>query len=193
MIFGYARVSKSEQNLDLQLDALRNFGVDEIYEEKISTRKTQRPVLQEVLLKLRAGDTLVIWRLDRLGRTVKQLIMLAEEFESKGIHFVSLQEDLNTSTATGKFTFHIFCAMAQMERDIISERTTAGLDAARARGRSGGRPRVDSKIMERALKMYKSNEFSIKEILEATGISRTTLFKYVDIKKNRGDKQNGKG
>ena len=179
MIFGYARVSKEEQNLDLQLDALRKYGVDEIFEEKLSSRKLQRPVLQEVLLKLRAGDTLVIWRLDRLGRTVKQLITLAEEFDKKGINFVSVNENLDTTTATGRFTFHLFCALAQMERDVISERTKAGLDAARSRGRSGGRSPVDEKTIATAVKMHRSNEFTVKEILESTGISRTTLYKYV--------------
>ena len=195
MIFGYARVSTSEQNLDLQLDALRKYGIDELYEEKISTRRTQRPVLQEVLLKLRAGDTLVVWRLDRLGRTVKQLISLAEEFEEKGIQFVSLEENLDTTTAAGRFTFHLFCAMAQMERDVLTERTSAGIAAARARGRNGGRPSADKTAIEKALKMYKTNEFSINEILATTGISRTTLYKYIDIRKNkpRGETPNGKG
>ena len=194
MRFGYARVSKTEQHIELQIDALRKYGVDEIFEEKISSRKLSRPKLQELLGKLRPGDTLVVWRLDRLGRTVKQLIALAEDFEAKGINFVSLQENLDTTTATGKFTFHLFCSMAQMERDVISERTKAGLDAARARGRNGGRTPVDSKTIEKALKMYKSDEFSIKEILETTGISKTTLYKYLDketIKK--GDGKRGKG
>lgn len=193
MKFGYARVSKTEQNIDLQIDALREYGVDEIFEEKISTRKLSRPKLQELLGKLRSGDTLVVWRLDRLGRTVKQLIALAEDFEEKGINFVSLQENLDTTSATGKFTFHLFCSMAQMERDVISERTKAGLDAARSRGRSGGRKAIDDKTIEKAVKMYKSNEFSIKEILETTGIAKTTLYKYLDeetIKK--GDRKRGK-
>lgn len=192
MKFGYARVSKQEQHIELQLDALRRYGVDEIFEEKISTRKIARPKLQELLGKLRSGDTLVVWRLDRLGRTVKQLLSLAEDFEDKGISFVSLAENLDTTTATGKFTFHMFCAMAQMERDVISERTKAGLDAARSRGRNGGRKSVDSKTIEKALKMYKSDEFSVKEILETTGISKTTLYKYIEIKDPRkGDKKNG--
>ncbi len=193
MKFGYARVSTEEQNMDLQLDALRKYGVDEIYEEKISSRKMFRPKLQEVLGKLRCGDTFVVCRLDRLGRTVKQLISLAEDFEDKGINFVSLQENLDTTTATGKFTFHLFCSMAQMERDVISERTKAGLDAARARGRSGGRKAVDKKTIDTAIKMYKSNEFSITDILKINGISKTTLYKYLDeetIKK--GEKKRGR-
>ena len=179
MIFGYARVSKEDQNIFLQIDALRNYGVDEIFEEKISGRHQRRPKLQELLSKLRAGDTLVIWRLDRLGRTAKQLISLAEDFEKNGIRFVSLKENLDTTTATGKFCFLIFCAIAQMERDVISERTKAGLDAARARGRHGGRPAPDKKKLEKARKMYESQKFSVREIAETVGISVTTFYKYI--------------
>jgi DNA invertase Pin-like site-specific DNA recombinase len=194
MKFGYARVSKQEQHIELQIDALRKYGVDEIFEEKISTRKDARPKLQELLGKLRTSDTLVIWRLDRLGRTVKQLLAIAEDFENKGVNFVSLHENLDTTTATGKFTFHLFCSIAQMERDVITERTKAGLEAARSRGRTGGRKSVESKTIEKALKMYLSNEFSIKAILETTGISKTTLYKYIELNDPRkGDKSNGKG
>ncbi len=179
MIFGYARVSKEEQNIDLQIDALKKYGVDEIFEEKVSTRKNVRPALQELLSKLRTGDVLVVWRLDRLGRTMKQLIALAEEFEQNGIHFVSLQENLDTNTATGKFCFHMFCAAAQMERDVISERTKAGLEAARARGRKGGRPRIAEHTIETARKMWLSNDFSVQEILDATGISKAAFYRRV--------------
>jgi DNA invertase Pin-like site-specific DNA recombinase len=188
MKFGYARVSKQEQHIELQIDALKKYGVDEIYEEKISAREPTRPKLQELLIKLRKDDTLIVWRLDRLGRTVKQLIALAEDFNEKGINFVSLQENLDTTTATGKFTFHMFCSIAQMERDVISERTKAGLEAARSRGRNGGRKAADNKTVESVLKMYKTNEFSVKEILKATGISKTTLYKYVALSKIEADK-----
>ena len=196
MIFGYARGSKQEQDIDIQLDALKAYGVDEIYEEELSSQKLIRPKLNELLSKLRSGDTLVVWKLDRLSRTVKQLITLAEDFETKRIYFISLQESLDTTTATGKFSFHLFCSMAQMERDIISERTKAGLEAARTRGRNGGRKSVDIKTIEKALKMYKSNEFSVKDILEATNISKTTLYKYIKhngIDREKGDNGNGKG
>lgn len=184
MRFGYARVSTDDQNLDLQKDALRDYGIDEIFEEKISTKKTDRPELKKLLNKLRAGDTLVVWRLDRLGRTVSQLVEMASEFENKGINFVSLREQLDTTTAQGRFCFHIFCAMAQMERDIISERTKAGLDAARKRGRVGGRKPVDQRKIEKALKMYFSNEFSIEEITTTTGIHKATLYKYINQQRN---------
>jgi len=179
MKFGYARVSTDDQNLYLQIDALKDYGVDEIFEEKESGTKKNRPELLSLLSKLRAGDTLVIWRLDRLGRTVKQLLELAEDFEKKGINFVSLQEDFDTSTPMGKFVFVVFCAMAQMERDITSERTKAGMTAAKKRGRVGGRRPKDNKNVEIALKMYYSNEYSIPEIIEATGLSKTTIYKYV--------------
>lgn len=179
MKFGYARVSKDDQNLDLQIDALKEYGVDEIYKEKITGKKKDRQQLTELLGKLRTGDTLVIWRLDRLGRTVKQLLALAEDFEKRNIHFVSLTEAFDTSTPMGKFVFHMFCGIAQMERDVIAERTVAGLLAAKKRGRSGGRRPKDSKSIETALKMYFSNEFSIKDIEKATGLSKTTIYKYV--------------
>ncbi len=178
MKFGYARVSTSEQNLDLQIDALKKYGVDEIYTEKVSGTK-RKPKLKELLSKLRKGDTLVIWKLDRLGRTVLQLVELAEDLTNREINFVSIVENLDTSTAMGKFTFHIFCAVSQMERDVISERTKAGLAAARARGRKGGRPKTNKKTIDKALKMYYTEEFSIKEIIESTGISKGTLYNYI--------------
>jgi len=183
MKFGYARVSTTEQSLDLQIEALNSYGVDEIFTEKISGTITNRPELQKLRNKLRKGDTLVIYSLDRLGRTVNQLVNLAEEFDKEGINFVSLKENLDTHTASGKFSFHMFCAIAQMERDIISERTKAGLKAAKKRGKFGGRPPLDKKIVDTAIKMYYSDQFTIKEIQEATGIAKSTLYKYINIQK----------
>jgi DNA invertase Pin-like site-specific DNA recombinase len=179
MTFGYARVSKDDQNLLLQIDALKEYGVDEIYEEKITGTRQDRQQLTELLGKLRTGDTLVIWRLDRLGRTVKQLLSLSESFEEKGINFVSITEKFDTTTSMGKFCFTLFCAIAQMERDVISERTKAGLKAARRRGRMGGRKPKEKKNIERAVKMYISNEFAISDITEATGLCKTSIYKYV--------------
>ena len=178
MKFGYVRVS-TDQNLDLQIDALKDYGVDEIYEEKITSSRRNRQQLSELLRKLRAGDTLVIWRLDRLGRTVKQVLAMAENFKHKGIHFVSLHETIDTSTPTGKFIFEVFCALAQMERDVISERTIVGMTIAKESGRSMGRRPIATKKVEKALKMYFSDEFSINDIIEATGLGKTTIFKYV--------------
>lgn len=179
MIFGYARVSTKEQNLDLQIDALKTFGVDEIHEEKISSREKKRHVLDNLILNMRKGDTLVVYKLDRLGRTVTQLIDLVESFTNRGINFVSLSEQINTTTPIGKFVFHVLCAMAQMERDILSERTKDALAAAKLRGRSGGRPTVEKSTVKNALKLYKSKEYPINDILKMTGISKGTLYKYI--------------
>lgn len=192
MKFGYARVSKDEQNLDLQIDALNVYGVDEIFEDKVTEPRQNRQQLTELLGKLRAGDTLVIWRLDRLGRTIKQLFGLIKDFEEKGIHFVSLQEKFDTSTPMGKFVYDIFCAMSQMELDVKSERTKAGMIAAKRRGHFCGRKPKGNESVENALKMYFSNELSINDILETTGLSKTTLYKYVREYKNNNDEKNMK-
>ncbi len=139
---GYARVSTGEQNLDLQLDALNNAGCSKIFTDELSGAKTDRPGLTEALNYLRAGDTLVVWKLDRLGRSLKDLIEHVEHLKSNGIEFKSLNESIDTASPTGKFTFHLFSALAEFERDLIRERTRAGLAAARARGRIGGRKKA---------------------------------------------------
>ena len=181
MKFGYAGLNKDDQNSDLQIDALNVYGVDEIYEEKVTGTDTRqnRQQLTELLGKLRAGDTLVIWQLNRLGRTVKQFLPLIKDFEEKGIHFVSLQEKFDTSAPMGKFVHGVFCAMAQMELDVISERTKTSTIAATRRSRFSGRKPKENTIVENVLKMYFSTEFSITDIIEATGLSKTTIYKYV--------------
>lgn len=183
MKFGYARVSTKDQVNDRQLDALRTYGVDEIFEEKITGTKKSRPQLNLLLSKLRTGDTLVIYELKRLGRNTKQLLALAEDFQANGIEFVSLTEQIDTTTPMGRFVFVTWCALAQLDRDIISENTKSGLAAAKARGRVGGRKPHNAKKVELALKMYYQNEFTIKEITEATGISKQSIYEYV--KKNK--------
>lgn len=192
MKFGYARVSTDKQITDRQMDALRSYGVDEIFEEKISGTKKSRPQLNLLLSKLRTGDTLVVYELKRLGRNTKQLLALAEDFQANGIEFVSLTEQIDTTTPMGRFVFTTWCALAQLDRDIISENTKSGLAAAKARGRVGGRKPTDKKQVEKALKMYYTNEFSIKEILETTGISKTSLYKYVNKNKEEREKEHGK-
>ncbi|MCM3708573.1 recombinase family protein [Cytobacillus firmus] len=177
MKFGYARVSTQDQNLDMQLDALKDFGCDQIFQEKITTRKADRPQLEEMIKVLRPGDTVVIFKLDRISRSTKHLIELSELFENKGVQFVSLQDSIDTSTPMGRFFFRVMASIAELERDIVSERTRAGLSAARARGRKGGRPKADEKKVELAVKMYKSKDYSIKEIVEATGVSQATLYR----------------
>lgn len=192
MKFGYARVSTEDQVTDRQLDALRAYGVDEIFEEKITGTKRNRPELNKLLSKLRTGDTLVVYELKRLGRNTKQLLAMAEEFQANGIEFVSLTEQLDTTTPMGRFVFTTWCALAQLDRDIISENTKSGLAAAKARGRVGGRKPHDRKQIEKALKMYFSNEFTIKEITETTGISKPSIYEYVHKYKEEGNKENGK-
>src|SRR6266849_2933432 len=149
MLIGYARVSTHEQNLDLQLDALKAAGCGKIFTDKISTLKEERKGLLEALEYVRPGDVLVVWKLDRLGRTLKQLIELVALFNQMGIGFKSLKETIDTTTSTGKLVFHFFAALAEIERDIIHERTRAGLEAARARGRSGGRPKIQDTATKR--------------------------------------------
>lgn len=183
MKFGYARVSTENQIMDRQIDALKKYAVDEIFEEKISGTKKDRPQLNLLLNKLRSGDTLVVFELKRLGRNTKQLLSLMEEFKEKNIEFVSLTENIDTSTPMGRFVFTTWCALAQLDRDIISENTKSGLAAARARGRFGGRKPHDKKKIETALKMYYSKKFYIREITEMTGISKQSLYNY--IRKNK--------
>ena len=139
MKYGYARVSTPDQCLNLQLDALRLYGVDHICEEKISGKNKNKPVLDALIAKLKTGDQLIVWKLDRLGRRTCELIKLQEALEKKNIALISLTEQLNTSTPIGKFAFHLLCCIAEMERNIISERTIAGLTSAKAKGRIGGR------------------------------------------------------
>jgi len=184
MIFGYARVSTQDQNLDLQIDALKQYGVDQIFQEKMTGTKRERPQLDEMLKYLRKGDTVVVWKLDRIGRSTKHLVDLINEFGEKGINFVSLKDGIDTSTATGKLVFTIFAGLAEFERDMISERTKAGLESAIARGRKGGRPRKDEDKVNLALKMYDSKQYSITEITKATGVSKTTLYRYIKKRNN---------
>ena len=185
MKFGYARVSTEDQTTDRQIDALISYGVDEIYEEKITGTLKNRPQLDLLLNKLRKDDLLVIYDLTRLGRNAKQLLSLAEEFSEKGVGLVSLHEHLDTTTPVGQFVFTMLCAIAQLDRDIIIENTKAGLEAARSRGRNGGRPKLDPKKVSKALKMYKSKEFSIKEITDTTGISKAALYEYLKEEKGK--------
>lgn len=182
MKFGYARVSTLDQSLSLQLDALQQYGIDQTFEEKESGKRKDRPRLEELLKMLRKDDTVVIYKLDRISRSTKHLIELMEEFEEKGIHFVSLQDNIDTTTAMGRFFFRMLASIAELERDIISERTKDGLNAARARGRNGGRPKVDSKKVALAIKMYESKDYSLSQIKTATGIGATTLYRYLGKK-----------
>ena len=180
MLIGYARVSTHEQNLDLQKDALKKAGCKKVYVEQASGSKSSRPELERTMEVLREGDTLVVWRLDRLGRSLKHLIDLVTKLEESGIGFRSLTESMDTTTNNGKLIFHIFGALAEFERNLIRERTQAGLAAARARGRKGGRPHaLDDKKRATAVRMYNSREHSVGEICRTMGISRPTLYNYL--------------
>ena len=178
MKIGYARVSTLDQNLDLQLDALKKLGCDHIYEEKASGNTKERPELTHCLKSLRPGDTLAVWRLDRLGRSLQDLITIVKNLESSGVAFVSVTENIDTSTATGKLMFHVFGALAEFERNLIQERTQAGLTAARARGRVGGRKAVlDDKQRAQAKAMMADKSLSVGDIAKTMKVSRSTLYR----------------
>jgi DNA invertase Pin-like site-specific DNA recombinase len=183
MEIGYARVSTGEQTLDLQLDALSKAGCGKVSTETASGAKADRPVLDEVLSYLRAGDTLVVWRLDRLGRSLQHLIEVVAQLAVRGIGFKSLTEQIDTTTSGGKLVFHVFGALAEFERDLIRERTQAGLAAARARGRTGGRPKklADPKQLELARALYAGGQTDIATICRTLGISRATLYRALKL------------
>lgn len=184
MKIGYARVSTEEQNLDRQLDILKQAGCDRIYEEKVSGVKKERTELNKMLDQIRTGDVIIISDLTRLSRSVKDLFSLVEQIEEKGANIKSIKESwVDTTTAQGKLMFTIFAGISQFERDLISQRTIEGLNAARARGKKGGRPKTNEKDIKLAVKMYNSKNYSISEITKATGVSKTTLYRYINNNK----------
>ena len=181
MKIGYVRVSKQEQNEELQIDALKEAGCDKWFLDKMTGSKAERKGLTEALAYLRPGDTFVVWKLDRAGRSLTHLIELLKGLKERGIEFISLTEQIDTTTPGGKLIFHLMGALAEFERDLIRERTNAGLAAARARGRVGGRPRklkTNGKVAL-AQRMFADQSHSISEICAALGISRATLYRYV--------------
>ncbi len=182
MRIGYARVSTADQNLDVQVDALRKAGCHAIYEERASGSDTsKRPELTQALKALRPGDSLVVWRLDRLGRNVRQLLDLVHQLHAGEMQFVSLTEMIDTSTANGELVFNVFSALAQFERQLITERTRAGLAAAKARGRIGGRKRKLSPADIKEIRAYAStDEVPVTTLAKRFGVSRPTIYKYLD-------------
>lgn len=181
MKIGYARVSTDEQNPELQIDALEKAGCEKIYIDKVSGAKTERKELSEALNYARQGDCLVVWRLDRLGRSLKHLIEIVDGLETAGVGFVSLQEGFDTTTSGGKLVFQIFGALAEFERNLIRERTNAGLKAARTRGRIGGRKaKLSREQVDTLRNMYESKAHTIKEICGVFGISKPTFYRYVE-------------
>jgi DNA invertase Pin-like site-specific DNA recombinase len=183
MLVGYARVSTDDQTLALQLDALQAASCEKVFTDTISGAKAERPGLSEALEFCRPGDVLAVWRLDRLGRSLTQLIALMTTLDEREVGFRSLTEQIDTTTSGGKLIFHIFGALAEFERNLIRERTRAGLAAARARGRQGGRPKSTAldtpRKIQMAQKMYDDQENTIEEICRTLGISRATLYRYI--------------
>lgn len=181
MLIGYARVSTQDQNLDLQVEALEKNGCDRIYQEIVSGIKAEREALNEALSYLRTGDTLVVWRLDRLGRSLKQLIELINSLQEREVGFKSVVEAIDTTTPTGQFFFHITGAFAELERNLIRERTRAGLASARARGRKGGRPKaLDLETFRMALVLYNEKNTTVANICKRFNISKRTFYRYLE-------------
>lgn len=179
MKIGYARVSTDDQNLDLQRDALAAAGCEKVFEDKESGAKAKRPGLDACLEFARPGDTVVVWRLDRLGRSVSDLVQLVGQLEKAGVGFESLKERIETASATGRLVFHIFAAFAEFERNLTRERTAAGLNAARARGRKGGRKGLDEEKITALRQLYADKSNTPAMICNTLKISRSTLYRYV--------------
>lgn len=177
MRFGYARVSTEEQRLDRQVDALEEAGCERIYLEKASGAKAGRPELEKLLSVLRDGDEVVVAKLDRISRSTRHLIELAERFDEMGVDFISLNDSIDTTTPMGRFFFRVMASIVELERDMIVERTKDGLSAACARGHGGGRPKAPAEAVSRVRRMHESGKFSISEITGATGISKSTLYR----------------
>jgi len=180
MKIGYARISSADQSLSLQQDALAAAGCHRVFSDTASGARQDRPELQRALEQLREDDVLITWRLDRLGRSLKHLIDIVSDLEEQGVGFVSLQEGFDTTTNGGRLVFHIFGALADFERGLIRERTMAGLQAARARGRKGGRPeKLKSSQVRTLVSMYNSKQHSIAEISRTFAVSRPTIYRYI--------------
>ena len=177
-VFGYARVSTEQQNLDRQLDMLQKYGVDFIYNEKMTGTKRNRPELEKLLERLTEGDTVVVESLSRLGRSTKDLIWLMETFNSKGVNLVSLKESIDTTTSTGKLLFTLMSAIAQFERDVIADRTREGL----SKKKVFISPRTDSEKLRKAIKLYNTQQYSLAEIEDMTGVKRSTLYRGIRSK-----------
>jgi DNA invertase Pin-like site-specific DNA recombinase len=179
MYIGYARVSKEDQNLDLQIEALERMGCQKIYQDQITGLRTDRPGLTQALEQLRENDTFVVWKLDRLGRSVKGLVEFVTELEKKKVHFKSLTDQIDTSTPAGRFFFHVMASLAQMERELIVERTRAGLESARSRGRIGGRKRLMTSSKIESAKKLLANGIPPKEVAHNLGVSIPTLYRWI--------------
>ena len=180
MKLGYARVSTDDQNLDSQIAVLKEAGADHIYTDIISGSKSQRKGLAELLKFARSGDSIIVYKLDRLGRSLKELLILIEDLKSKGINLIITSQSIDTSTPAGRAMFQMFGMIAEFERELIKERTMIGLKAARARGRFGGRPKLLTKEKQENLKtIYNTKQVSINEICNMFNITKPTLYRYL--------------
>lgn len=183
MLIGYARVSTQDQHLELQREALQRAGCEKIFEDTISGTRVQRPGLTQAMDGLRSGDTLVVWKLDRLGRSVKQLVDLVSGLQKKGVHFKSLTDSIDTGTPSGRFFFHVMASLAQMERELIVERTQAGLQVARQRGRTGGRkPKMTASKVVSAQQLLAVGT-PVRDVAHNLGISVPTLYRWLPANK----------
>jgi DNA invertase Pin-like site-specific DNA recombinase len=190
MKIGYARVSTQEQDLALQLDALTKEGCEKVFQEKASGAQRDRPELKAALSYMRKGDTLVVWKLDRLARSMKQLIETIESFQDQGIGLKSLQDPIDTSSPSGKLVFHIFAALAEFERGVIRERTTAGLRAARERGRVGGRPpSLSAKDLQAARAMLKDSDITVAAVAKRLNVAASTLYRHIPRARTANSKE----
>ena len=179
MRIGYARVSTEDQNLTMQLDALKKVGCDQVFQDQMSGTRTDRPGLKDALSRLRAGDTFVVWKLDRLGRGVKGLVDMVTDLEGRKVHFQSITDQINTSTPAGRFFFHVMASLAQMERELIVERTRAGLDAARRQGRVGGRKREMTESKVQSARQLLLAGMTPKDVAKNLGVSVPTLYRWL--------------
>lgn len=179
MLIGYARVSREDQNLELQLEALNAAGCDRIFSDKRSGAQKVRKGLEDALSHLRKGDTLIVWKLDRLGRTVKQLVDLVEDLESKQINFKSVKDNIDTTSSAGRFFFHVMASLAQMERELIVERTKAGLQAAKKLGRVGGRRRLMTESKVKSAKKLLRSGMLPRDVAVDLGVSMATLYRWI--------------
>ncbi len=186
MKYGYARISTKEQNLDMQIDALKTAGCEKIYKEIAKGARTDRPLLNKILNILQSGDVLIIWKFDRLGRSLQHLVKTFNDLIAKNINVISIKDPVDTTTPQGRLMFNIFSSLAEFEKEIIQERTQAGLKAARARGRLGGRKKgLSQKAMEKACaaeSLYKEGKLTVIQIAKKLGISKTSLYKYLKIR-----------
>jgi len=184
MLIGYARVSTEDQNLDLQRDALATVGCKKTFEEKVSGAAAKLSAREELLKFARSGDVVVVWKLDRLGRSLRDLVTIVNELKERGIEFRSLQESIDTTTPSGKLTFHLFAALSEFERDMIRERTSAGLAAARKRGKHLGRPKaLSSETLEMAKTLMENPNLSATQIAKQLGVHRATLYRHLGAEK----------